>query len=226
MPSRILLVESDPLASAQMEHLLVEGGHQVTAVTSFEAASLPASRVQPDLLVAAVRLGRYNGLHLAVRFRAGHPGLPIIVIGDDEVGLAAEAMQLRARFVPRTIPSGQFLEFIDQLVAGHAPRDLVSTRRWPRRSAELRAHLDRSMARVVDVSYGGMRLECARPPGEAELTDVSLPSVGIVVKGVLRWVQPTPDNHSWVCGFELDTVATDTRKWRRVVDAVRGAKSH
>jgi DNA-binding response OmpR family regulator len=222
MPSRILLVEPDPLASAVIEQVLVEGGHQVTAVPSFEAASMPAARVKPDLLIAAVRLGRFNGLHLAIRFRAGYPGLPIIVIGDDEVGLAAEAMQLRARFVPRSIPPGQFLEFIDQLVSGRAPRDLVSTRRWPRRPATLSAHLAEDIARVVDIGYGGLRLECTRPPADAERLDVSLPSVGMVVKGVLKWAQPTPDKHSWLCGLELDTHATDTRRWRRVVDAVRG----
>lgn len=221
MSSRILLVESDPLASAAIEHVLVEGGHQVTAVSSFEAASLPAARLKPDLLVTALRLGRFNGLHLAVRFRVGYPGMPIIVIGDDEVGLAAEAMQLRARFVPRSIPPGQFLEFIEKLVSGHTPRDLVSTRRWPRRPVALRARIDDAVARVVDVGYGGLRLECARQPDDAELMDVSLPSIGVVVKGVLRWAQPTPDNHSWLCGFEVDTLASDTLQWRRVVDSVR-----
>lgn len=221
MPSRILLVESDPLASAAVEHVLVDGGHQVTAVSSFEAASLPASRLRPDLLIAALRLGRFNGLHLAVRFRAGYPGMPIIVIGDDEVGLAAEAMQLRARFVPRSISPGQFLEFIEKLVSGRTPRDLVSTRRWPRRPVALRARIDDAVARVVDVGYGGLQLECARQPDDAELMDVSLPSIGVVVKGVLRWAQPTPDNHSWLCGFEVDTLASDTLKWRRVVDSVR-----
>lgn len=183
---------------------------------------MPAARVKPDVLIAAVRLGRFNGLHLAIRFRAGYPGLPIIVIGDDEVGLAAEAMQLRARFVPRSIPPGQLLEFIDQLVAGRAPRDLVSTRRWPRRAATLSAHMAEDIARVVDIGYGGLRLECNRPPAAAERMDVSLPSVGMVVKGVLKWAAPTPDKHSWLCGFEVDTLATDTRKWRRVVDSVRG----
>jgi CheY-like chemotaxis protein len=222
MPSRILLVEPDSVAAAAVEQVLVEGGHQVTTVPSFEAASMPMARVKPDLLIAAVRLGRYNGLHLAIRFRAGYPGLPIIVIGDDEVGLAAEAMQLRARFVPRSIPPGQFLEFIDQLVSGRAPRDLVSTRRWPRRPATLSAHVAQDIARVVDIGYGGLQLECVRPPAAGAGTDVSLPSVGIVVKGVLRWAQPTPDKHSWLCGFEVDTRATDTRQWRRVVDSVRG----
>lgn len=222
MPSRILLVEPDPVSAALIEQVLVEGGHQVTAVPSFEAASMPTARVKPDLLIAAVRLGRYNGLHLAIRFRAGYPGLPIIVIGDDEVGLAAEAMQLRARFVPRSIPPGQFLDFIDQLMSGRAPRDLVSTRRWPRRSATLSAQVAQDIARVVDIGYGGLRLECPRQPTDGQGMDVSLPSVGIVVKGVLRWARPTPDKHSWLCGFEVDTLTTDTRQWRRVVDSVRG----
>lgn len=225
MSSRILLVDSDIEASAAFERLLVGAGHIVTAVTSFEAMALPASWIQPDLLLTAIRLGRFNGLHLALRFRLEHPGVPIIAIGDEaEVGLAAEAMQLRVRFVPKGTAPERLLGYIDELLAGGKPRDLVSTRRWPRLSAALPARFDDTDAEVVDIGYGGMRLACSNPPSKADRpVDVRLPSVGMVVTGVFRWSKPAADAKKWSCGFELDTVTTDTRRWRRVVDLVRGA---
>jgi CheY-like chemotaxis protein len=223
MASQILLVESEPDASASIGQLLASGGHTVTAVKSFEAASLPASRSRPDLLVTAVRLGRFNGLHLAVRFRADYPGLPIVVIGDEtEVGLPAEARQLQARFLPRSTAPERMLAFIDDLLSGRMPRDLVSTRRWPRRPSALPAHVAQAEARIVDVGYGGLCLKCATPPAPADNpVDVSLPTVGMVVTGVCRWSRPADDVHSWLCGLELDTANIDTRKWRQVVDSTR-----
>ncbi len=222
MSSQILLVKSESDASSTFEQLLVSAGHSVTAVTSFEAAALPASWTRPDLLLTAIRLGRFNGLHLALRFRLEHPGVPIIAIGDEaEVGLAAEAMQLRVRFVPKSTAPGRFLRYIDELLAGGKPRDLVSTRRWSRRAATLPARLSVGEAQVLDIGYGGMCLACAEPQvREDGPVDVSLPSVGMVVSGVFRWAKPAADPETWACGFELDTVTSDTRRWRRVVDSV------
>ena len=222
MPSRILLVESDLQRSAAIEQVLVQGGHAVTAFTSFEAASVSASSSKPDLLVTAVRLGRFNGLHLAVRFGADYPGLPIIVLGDEgEVGLAAEAMQLQARFVPKSTPPEQLLEFIDALVSGRMPKDLVSTRRWRRQPSALPANVAQTSAWVVDVGYGGLRLECdSAPVKDGKPVDIGLPSLGMVVKGVVRWVGPVANTQTWWCGLELDT-SSDARKWRQVVDSVR-----
>ncbi len=226
MPSRILLVESDLQRSAAIEQALVQAGYFVTAVTSFEAASLPASRSKPDLLITAVRLGRFNGLHLAARFRADYPGIPIVVVGDEgEVGLAAEAMQFQARFVPQSTASGQLVEFIGELLAERMPKGLVSTRRWPRRPSALPAHWAQTDAQVVDVGYGGMRLECAVPPPAkgGKPVDVTFPTVGMVVRGTFRWSRPAANPQSYWCGFELDPTSIDARKWRRVVDSLRGS---
>lgn len=221
MASRILLVESEPEASASLAQLLAGSGHSVTAVTSFEAASLPGSTIRPDLLVTAVRLGRFNGLHLAIRFRADYPDLPIVVVGDDtEVGLPAEAMQLQTRFVPRSTAPQTLLAFINDLLAGGTPRDLVSTRRWPRRPAALPAHVAATEARVVDLGYGGLCLKCATQPAVTNTpVDVTLPTVDMIVSGVCRWSRSTDDVLlAWVCGLELNAMNIDTRKWRQVVD--------
>ena len=78
MPSRILLVEPDPVASAVIEQVLVEGGHQVTAVPSFEAASMPAARIKPNLQFKGDALALRALLAGELDSYEGSPGAPII----------------------------------------------------------------------------------------------------------------------------------------------------
>ncbi len=221
MRSQVLLVESDSQASSAISQVLGEAGHRVTSLGSFEEATVSAAKSRPDLLIAGVRLGRFNGLHLAARFRADYPSLPIIILGHEgDVVLAAEAIQLRARFVPKTTPAGRLLSFVQDLLAGLAPRDLVSTRRWQRRPTSLPVRSSELKGFAVDVGYGGMRVECTSPVDINSVIDVNLPTVGMDVKGLFRWSKQSADAKSWWCGFELDASTIDTRKWRRVVDSL------
>jgi CheY-like chemotaxis protein len=207
--------------STAIATVLGEAGHAVTAVSSFEAASASASKSRPDLLIAGVRLGRFNGLHLAARLRADHPVLPIIILGHEgEVMLAAEAIQIRARFVPRGTPPTRLLTFVDDLVAGRAPRDLVSTRRWQRRPTSLPVQTAQGVGWAVDVGYGGMRVQSSLPLNSQTAADIDLPTIGVKVQGLFRWSRRAADEKSWWSGFELDTDSVDTRRWRRIVDSL------
>ena len=221
MRSQVLLVESDSQASSTISEALGDAGFAVTSLTSFEEATVAAAKSPPDLLIAGVRLGRFNGLHLAARFRADYPGLPIIILGHEgDVVLAAEAIQLRARFVPKTTAPTRLLSFVDDLLAGRAPRDLVSTRRWQRRPSALPIRLSHLAGSAIDVGYGGMRVECMTPVDIDAPIDLTLPTVGIDVKGIFRWSRQANNAKSYWCGFELDSLSTDTRKWRRIVDSL------
>jgi DNA-binding response OmpR family regulator len=223
MGSQVLLVESDSQSSAAMAQVLGEAGHCVTAIGSFEEAVNLAARARPDLVIAGVRLGRFNGLHLAARFRADYPSMPIIILGHEgDSALAAEAIQLRARFVPKTTPAGRLMTFVEDLLSGRAPRDLVSTRRWTRRPTSLPVRGSHMSGWVLDVGYGGLRVECPTSVDIDTPAELNLPTLGINVKGLFRWAKRSADD-TWSCGFELDSLANDTRKWRRIVDSVSAA---
>jgi hypothetical protein len=74
MSFRILIVDPNSAAiTSGIESALVEAGHRVASVCTFEQASLQLSLDCPDLLVTAVRLGAFNGMHLLFRFRAACP---------------------------------------------------------------------------------------------------------------------------------------------------------
>lgn len=96
----ILLVDGDPYSRAALEELLTSRGYHVTSVPAFEDAWRLMSRQRPELLFTTARLGRFNGLHLALRGRFNHAGLPVIVLADPgEQMLAVEVEQMGARFV-------------------------------------------------------------------------------------------------------------------------------
>lgn len=223
MHYQVLLVESDSQISSAISRVLGEGGHEVSTLPSFEEAMISAAKSRPDLVIAGVRLGRFNGLHLAARLRADYPDLPIIILGrEGDAVLAAEAIQLRARFVPKTTTASKLRTFVEDLLAGRAPRDLVSTRRWQRRPTSLPIRTPKLLGWAVDVGYGGMRIESTTPLDIDAPIDVTLPTVGMDVKAVCRWAKRSEDDKVWWFGFELDSLSNDTRKWRSVVDSLPG----
>jgi len=92
MAYSILVVDQQPLAVARLVQPLMTAGYNVTAATSFEAAKQHLDNHPPNLLIAAERLGLFNGLHLVLRARLDHPEMAAIVTaGFDDPSLDAEA---------------------------------------------------------------------------------------------------------------------------------------
>jgi DNA-binding NtrC family response regulator len=88
---------SDLLLVLSACHLLGLGA--IVAETFLDAKRALTS-VRPSVLVTAVRLREYNGLHLVSRARARWPGLPTLVTCDaDDPVLHREAQRFGATFV-------------------------------------------------------------------------------------------------------------------------------
>jgi DNA-binding response OmpR family regulator len=219
MLRRIFLVDSDPQCAAELARSLVHAQYSVSVVSSFEDACALEAGPRPDLLITSVRLGRFNGLHVAARFRADYSELPIVVLGEDrEMALASETLQLQVRLVPKSLPGPEFLQYIDDLIRGRNPKDLVSTRRWPRHVCDFPAGLLNGTARVTDVGYGGLRLQCNIQPAAEVRVEIRMDTMNMSVNGICRW-SIRVDDQTWTCGFELDASTTDAGEWRQFVDS-------
>ena len=113
-------------------------GFHVTVADNFHEA-LERLRVPPTLLIADIRLGEYNGLHLVLRGKAAKRDLAAMVTSsvEDSV-LQAEAEQLGATFVRKPITSDEFRAAICRtlLRAGTEPiRPPFERRQGDRREA-------------------------------------------------------------------------------------------
>ena len=216
-PFRILVIDDDEQALTGMSELLCDQGHDVTAAASYDAAKSALAASPFDLLVTDIRLRPYNGLHLVMHTRAEHPDTAIVITtGHDEPAIAFEASRYNARFVQKPIRPKDFLKTVDDALSTVRRR-----RRWPRKHVDggFRVTADGRPAAVVDVSYGGLRLEL---PDQAPLPaafDVEMTSIGLHLAVEPVWAALIPQTGKTLCGAALaegETRAVEA--WHAIVD--------
>ncbi|HUE89010.1 MAG TPA: hypothetical protein VMO26_23260 [Vicinamibacterales bacterium] len=90
-------------------------GLHVTAAASFGQAKQLLSSSPPSILLAAVRLGIYNGLHLVLHGKAVRPRMAALVASpaSDPV-LRADAEAMGATFLVKPIPERELIGVIMQ----------------------------------------------------------------------------------------------------------------
>jgi DNA-binding response OmpR family regulator len=221
MSYRILLVDCDLIAPAAAEQALAKAGYRVAVVSTFEQATRQLELDWPDLLITAIRLRAFNGLHLLLRARADRGDLPVIITGHS-TDFTSDITRYGAHFVSDPLDCVILLGTVAELLAGRAPHDPNSDRLWPRKPAGLPATIRDASARVVELSYGGLRLEMTESPGEALAPlEIRLPTLGLSVKAMPRWSKPAEDGASWWCGAEIAPVGSDDAyAWRWIVDSL------
>lgn len=225
MTHTVLVVDPDPIALSDTTEIVAGAGYAVTAANSFTEARRQLVIARPDVLITAVRLGGYNGLHLVIRTRAMFGDVVSIVVHTvpDPV-LQADALSYNALYLVTPIDAQLLLEVIAQRLDGRAARPSMRIpRRWQRKSvAEVDATLGGAPAAVVEVGYGGARLRLGRVPENLsrrpQPTMLRTADVEARVRPVWhRWAGA--DGPSW-CGVEIDEADGDSqRAWRAFVDA-------
>jgi DNA-binding response OmpR family regulator len=221
MSYRILLVDPCAATTAAAEYALAGAGYRAAAVTTFDQALRQVALDRPDVVISAIRLAAFNGLHLLIRMRVEHADLPVIVTGHI-TDFTTDAARYGARFLQTPIDPELLVQQVGELLDGRPPLDPGSERCWPRRPAVLPATVRNTSAHVVELSYGGIRLKMdAAAAGDPQPFDVKLPTVGMTVRAVPRWSTPIDDCGEWLCGAELTLSGLDdARTWRSLVDSL------
>jgi len=114
----VLVVEADPGERLHTSRVLESAGYRVHVASSFAEAKQVLATNSVRVLLAGVRLGAYNGLHLIVRSRAEHPDMVAILTNHllDPV-LKAEAQRQGAVYFPRPWTDQALLEVVAHLLA-------------------------------------------------------------------------------------------------------------
>ncbi len=109
----VLIAEDDAATLTGLAGYLRGAGFSVIPLPTFLEARRIMPFAKPDVVVADVRLGEYNGLQLAVQARALDPSPAIIVTsGFDDPVLKAEAERLGATFLLKPFDPSRLLELI------------------------------------------------------------------------------------------------------------------
>ena len=222
MPHTILIVDRDPRTRASLGRVLSDEGYHVVTTTTFEDASAGLAMTKPDAIIADIRLGAYNGLHLIFRARGILADVVGIVIDAaiDPV-LEAEAAAAQVAYLAKPLEREQLLPLLDRRLRERADPRPANARRWPRkRTDEASAVMAKRPAKVIEISYGGLRLETDEPVeaivGSVQVID--LPAAGVSVHTRSVWTRRFESGKSWA-GVEIDDsdpVVIDA--WRRFVD--------
>ena len=123
-PLRVLVVAPTSPLAANLVEWLTEAGHEVILVTSFLAGKARLE-LAPSVLIAEVRLGDYNGLHLALRAKAG--GIPSLVVGDADPVLEREAQRLGVAYLAHQLSRSVLLSALGQVEPAAAAAEVASS---------------------------------------------------------------------------------------------------
>lgn len=224
MSLSLIVVNPDAADLAEQIVCLQQQGCTVAGTTSFGDARALVTAFRPDALVTTVRIGDYNGIHLALFARSKHGALPTIVLGGADPVLEREAEQVGAEYVLAPTDPNDLMAVVRRAMMGE-----VVPRRWPRVRpgipvAAVAAGHD---ANIVDVSYGGMGLTIPRTSGAAlpRHIQVALPELGITVSAERVWSRAEADDVRY--GLRCATTAPDgSASWRAIVEALRGVTAN
>jgi DNA-binding response OmpR family regulator len=217
LPYRVLVLDDDEHALSGIVELLRDAGHNVTGAATYDAAKRLLAVSPFDLLVSDVRLRSFNGLHLVMQTRADHPETAIIIItGYDDPLIDLEASRYHADLVRKPIRPAEFTERVNAALS-----QVHRQRRWPRKrvAGGFRVTIKGRPAAVVDVSYGGLRLELSDGERLPETFDVEVSGIGLRLEVVPVWLQTSGETSGAVCGATLAAEhSPSARTWRAIVD--------
>ena len=219
MPSKVLIVDDDKTTREGLAEFLEEAGYEAVAVGTFEEATRVLRTSPPDLLIADVRLGPFNGLQLVIS--SPQPIPAIIITGFADPVLESDARRRGADYVLKPVSPSRLLDLVAQKLAAARPA-FGTPRRWERKPVigGLPISVDDTPARIVDVSYGGLRFEMQRAQAAdgvlPESLSITLPHTQLSVKAKLVWENLIGEG-TWMCGAAL---FQETPEWHGLVDAI------
>ena len=222
MAIKVLVVEPDAAVRAGFAEALASSGFEVIEARTFQEGRRVLRSQGPGVLITEVRLAGFNGLQLIL---TNPTPIPSIVVSSPDPVLQTEARRMGAAYLLKPVSHADLLVAIEQVLAPFSETGASgATRRWIRKavSAELRASIDDSPARVLDISYGGLRIEVQRTAEKPlpRTFNLKLTTAALDFPADLVWTNRTGDR-SWQCGVALSRMGRiEASAWRGLVDMI------
>ncbi len=214
MSCSVLIVTTNPADLAAHERAFIEAGFFVTAASSFEEARRRVDAYMPDVLVAALRLGDFNGLHLATVTRMSKTRPTTVVMGEVDTDSEADAIATGSHFLVRPA-AAELVGLVRRMRKTPAP---VRRSRRVRVEGQIPIRVGTTTGRLMDVSPEGLRLTLclSHEPSDAQAMRVSVGDDVFDLRGMRRWTRPASDGME--CGLLLgDRPSQAETAWQRFV---------
>ena len=113
----VLVVDDDRAVLRLLEQWLTRAGYAVVACDRFETAKQHLCETPPDVLMADVRLGAFNGLQLVILAKEQAPDtVAIAMSGVDDPILRRDAAQCGAGYLSKPFSREQVMASLDESV--------------------------------------------------------------------------------------------------------------
>jgi DNA-binding response OmpR family regulator len=113
VPKKALIADDDPAILQLIERWMRGSGYEVRTFANFGAARRGLDEWRPDVLIADVRLGDFNGLQLVIHARADNPSISAVVVsGFDDIVLRGECTAVGAAYLLKPLRLEALLEAI------------------------------------------------------------------------------------------------------------------
>ena len=113
----VVIVAQNPALATALLSWLGSAGYELAIVTTFAAAKA-LLETKPALVISELKLGEYNGLHLALKARA--VGIPTIIVGPHDAVLQKDADELGATYLTSVLRRSQVLDLVSERLGGTA----------------------------------------------------------------------------------------------------------
>ena len=121
--TQVLVVNSNPDELDSVVGVLRSVGYKTTGTGTFETARELIRVRQYDLLITALRLLPYNGLHLVIHNQVLYPDAKaIVLVSPPDLGGEAEARRLGAQSVAAPVATDRLLAIVQRVLEGRPVR--------------------------------------------------------------------------------------------------------
>ena len=217
----LLIVDDDPGTRSGLKRFFERANYDVIAVSNFADGRRALNELSPDLLIADVRLGEYNGLQLLAVNPRSIPS--IVVTGHPDPVLEADARRLGADYLLKPVSPMALMALVGRKLeqVQEAALPFIPGRRSTRRvvQGELPVHIDGRLARIVDVSDGGFRFEIEPQPSTALPASFTVVLPEISFRADVVWENSCDDR--WTGGATIAAGQSEAAvAWQRVVAVI------
>ena len=170
-PSEILVVADDVSSLAGLVGLLRNMGYRSTGAADVEGGSALLDAFPFDVLITDIRLHGESGLKLVRRARECSRPSRHCDSGVPDAAVEQEVAKLDAIFMRKPLDARQLRDILAEKVASGRRQ-----RRWNRKhvAGGFGAQFAGAAAKIVDVSYGGFRLEMSSPPDPSKSSSINM----------------------------------------------------
>jgi ActR/RegA family two-component response regulator len=216
--SHILVVDDDPARRQEVVGMLKRRDYTVDSSQTVEEAYVRITEQPITLVVSSNRVGSTNGLQFIVGCRGRRSDVAgVVVAGQPEDVSEMDAWRHGVSVVCRPLNAEHFLMVIAEKLASIRQRQ-----RWPRKkvTSYVPMHVERVPARLLDVSYGGLRFQLeGQPYGLRSSVRIEIPVSQLSVDAELVW-SARVDGATCLCGVMLSNDRNADHAWRAFVDRV------